>query len=1194
MRRKKAMVTALIGTMILLSQAFGMLPTSAQKTNVISVTYQFDASEILRWLDTYQCVENLRVQGEPGEPLAPYRTAKILLPPYSKVANVSVEMRFGGKHFVKDILCGQPAVVIGEEPKIVEKNPTIYNSDELYPRECYRVGSVCSFRGYNILHVRLYPVQYQPSSKLATYYTEMTVYVILGTGNGMDKFRNLAKDKKIATTIVDNPEILSTYDSTLVTTETLGTTYEYIIVTTPDLADEFQVLADWKANFVDGAKVVTVNYGASDTEIKNVINNYYTNYGTSYVLLGGDVSVITYHTKFVETPSAQANIAEDYWYANLVGDDDISYYEVYIGRAPVDNGAEATNFVNKVIAYEQMPKPRANLFHESRVGADNDPEARELAWQCEQYVPAGYTHYELFEENGRINKTDWINFWRNDGIMCEHEGHGDSTFYYISYDNGSSPVKWYNTDVASLDNTFWPVHTSPACFSGQFRVEDCLAEAYVKDDHGAIACLMNDKYGWYRAGDTTYYSGDFIEMQFKALYQDGWTSIGSMLAHSKHYFIDEANSDPTWEWCWREINLIGDPETCLLIRPDHDVRVSSWKLPFVSEPGDTVLVNATVLNWGKSIERNIRVNLLVNGRKVDSKRIDLLESLKSATVNFLWTPTNNGTYNVTARVEPVKGESYTEDNIQSAYSWVKPRKTVRVPDDFPTIKEAVETTNLWIYYGDATIWVASGTYNEYDLLIRTKLTSLMLVGENRSSIIDSQGKGFATLSLYASNVTVTGFTMKNSTTGVRIRGAYNTVSDNTMSDNKYYGISLLGFSNNTVSGNIMSDNGLAGINHRYSSGNTISNNIILNGTLTGIDVIFSSGNTISNNKVSNIVKMEDWYTGNGILLQMESRYNWVVGNTISNNYRGMFLFSSGSNNIYHNNFIDNTWEHVYNEFSVNNWDDGYPSGGNYWSGYTAVDEKSGPNQDQPGSDGIGDTPYVIDAWNQDNYPLVHPWGSIRNVDTGKIYLTIQKAMDAPETLDGHTIEVKAGTYHENAVVNKSLTLMGEDPSTTILEGKGGHTIIVQANNVTISQFTIQNSYLSGILLYYSNYSTVSDNIVLNSTFFGIYLINSSNNTVCNNTISNNAWGISLQESDNNVVYHNSFMDNTYQVYSSASTNTWDDGYPSGGNYWSDYTGVDEKSGPNQDQPGSDGIGDTPYVIDAWNQDNYPLMNPWNP
>jgi len=49
-------------------------------------------------------------------------------------------------------------------------------------------------------------------------------------------------------------------------------------------------------------------------------------------------------------------------------------------------------------------------------------------------------------------------------------------------------------------------------------------------------------------------------------------------------------------------------------------------------------------------------------------------------------------------------------------------------------------------------------------------------------------------------------------------------------------------------------------------------------------------------------------------------------------------------------------------------------------------------------------------------------------------------------------------------------------------------------------------------------------------------------------------------------------------------NVWDDGYPSGGNYWSDYAGVDADG---------DGIGDTPYIIDDNNIDHYPLMGPFN-
>jgi len=70
------------------------------------------------------------------------------------------------------------------------------------------------------------------------------------------------------------------------------------------------------------------------------------------------------------------------------------------------------------------------------------------------------------------------------------------------------------------------------------------------------------------------------------------------------------------------------------------------------------------------------------------------------------------------------------------------------------------------------------------------------------------------------------------------------------------------------------------------------------------------------------------------------------------------------------------------------------------------------------------------------------------------------------------------------------------------------------------------------------------------------------------------------------------VDNTAQTYVTPGfVNVWDYGYPSGGNYWSDYTGVDVYNGPNQNVPGSDGIGDSNYTINAINNDCYPLMGP---
>jgi len=185
-----------------------------------------------------------------------------------------------------------------------------------------------------------------------------------------------------------------------------------------------------------------------------------------------------------------------------------------------------------------------------------------------------------------------------------------------------------------------------------------------------------------------------------------------------------------------------------------------------------------------------------------------------------------------------------------------------------------------------------------------------------------------------------------------------------------------------------------------------------------------------------------------------------------------------------------------------------------------------------------------------------------------------------------------------------------------LANNGQGLLLAFTTNSTITKNSITNNYNSVYLYWSSNYNTISENNITANTYSGIVLDRSSNNTISGNniknnyligiylresngstftgnTISENSIGIALDYSKDNTIYHNSFINNTRQVWFIVSgANFWDDSYPSGGNYWSDYTGVDVKSGPNQDQPSSDGIGDTAYVIDANDVDHYPLMYPW--
>jgi len=112
------------------------------------------------------------------------------------------------------------------------------------------------------------------------------------------------------------------------------------------------------------------------------------------------------------------------------------------------------------------------------------------------------------------------------------------------------------------------------------------------------------------------------------------------------------------------------------------------------------------------------------------------------------------------------------------------------------------------------------------------------------------------------------------------------------------------------------------------------------------------------------------------------------------------------------------------------------------------------------------------------------------------------------------------------------------------------------------------------------------NIITNNTISlnhnnGICLYKSPNNTIINNSIFNN-WdnGINLELSSNNTIYHNNFINNTEQVYDNG-TNFWDNGYPSGGNHWSDH-----------ECTGNPSNGSQPHTISDGAQDHYPFEDPW--
>ena len=280
----------------------------------------------------------------------------------------------------------------------------------------------------------------------------------------------------------------------------------------------------------------------------------------------------------------------------------------------------------------------------------------------------------------------------------------------------------------------------------------------------------------------------------------------------------------------------------------------------------------------------------------------------------------------------------------------------------------------------------------------------------------------------------------------------------------------------------------------------------------GIWLYDSSNNNLTSNNASN--------NADGIFLE-SSNYNNLTGNNASNNANGIWLDGSSNNNLTSNNASNN---HV-----------------GIWLYHSSNNNLTSNNA------------------NSNNY--VGIWLS----DSSNNNLT---SNNANSNNDAHGICLTHSSNHNNLTSNNALN---NDQNGIVLLDSSDNTL---ANNHA------SNNDGDGIWLYHSsNYNNLTSNNASNN-YKGIFLDDSSNNNLTsNNASSNDDYGIYLNSSSNNLIYNN-YFNNTNNVYDNGS-NIWNTtktlgtniigGPYLGGNYWSDYAGIDT------DDP-SDGLGDTsiPY------------------
>ncbi len=418
-----------------------------------------------------------------------------------------------------------------------------------------------------------------------------------------------------------------------------------------------------------------------------------------------------------------------------------------------------------------------------------------------------------------------------------------------------------------------------------------------------------------------------------------------------------------------------------------------------------------------------------------------------------------------------------------------------------------------------------------------------------------------------------------------VMGTDNVIRDNTLYNNTYCGVVIWQSTSNELIGNNATRNGDTGIWLHEASDNVVSHNTLYRNYWNGIRLwVRSSLNEISNNTVLE----SQLYQGIGI---WDSHDNWILNNTIRrNNNNGIYLELSSGNYISGNEISDSVSWH-----GISVWRSNDNSISNNTISQNAVD----------GIEVVGSRVSIVDNDIKSNdHDGIGLWDDSSawiegNLIESNLVTGIKLSHWATPTGSNATIV-------NNRILSNGFTMgwnypgifVNSDPYVPLIQNNtisqnAFDGIEVVGSRVSIVDNDISLNGRAGVALESSTAAAISGNNISSNNGRGILLISSANATITGNNLSNNGFGISLYSSGNIRVHHNNLVNNMVQAYDdSGSQNAWDDGYPSGGNYWSDYTGSDVFSGPNQDQPGCDGIGDEPHVIDSDSQDDYPLMYPF--
>lgn len=563
------------------TSGFTKADDSKQTMQTSSYTVTFTTNDfIFEKLQGYDVIslDNGGYLTDIGKPMMPMITIRVALPMNMRATTIQVidvhEQQLEGSYLMYPAQV--PQTVDSTTNQFVQPDIRTYQSDQSYPAKTIELIGQNDLMGQGIANIALYPMHYLPTNNKVSYITSLT-FSIQGSndyicGDYLPQSLSISSRQmymQMIQNMVMNPDEVQLHSSPTPQPAGVGAgDYDYVIITQDSWVSEFQPLADWKTQKGIPANIVTTTWiynsggysGTNVDKIRAFVQDVYTNWGTVYVLLGGDTNVVPCHFKTISSVDPDP-IPNDTYYADYDSD---WVSEVNVGRASVTGPGTGVgqigNFINKILTYEKNPPLTNYAKNVGFFGFDLDSITH--SEQCKiniknSYLPADWmltTVYDSQTGNHKTNVIAAINAGQN---LLNHADHSSSDYMgtgYINHDWGLG-----NSDMDALNNgnkqgIFYSMGCDPAAFDSS----NCIAEHFVRDNNGGgVAFIGNSRYGWYSQGQYNTLSMKYDVYFFRSLFQDNLYKLGAAFSDHKN---DAVTSDDYYRYCYTELTLLGDPE----------------------------------------------------------------------------------------------------------------------------------------------------------------------------------------------------------------------------------------------------------------------------------------------------------------------------------------------------------------------------------------------------------------------------------------------------------------------------------------------------------------------------------------------------------------------------------------------------------------------------------------------------------